>query len=143
MLERIKQFQKSFMFVFISGIGWLIDLFLYTFLVRNLQIPVAYANIISATTAVTFVYFVATKKIFINRGIRVAIKYFFYILYQVVSIIFYSILISLIAYKLESFNMDFQIKEFLLSKILVTPLNLLTNFLFMKWLIEKAECEIK
>ena len=62
-----KIFFQAIKFFGISGIGWLIDMVIFTAL-TNLEVNTILSNIISSLVAVTFVYFTSTKKIFINKN---------------------------------------------------------------------------
>ncbi len=123
----------------LSGIGWIIDMSIFTFL-TFLNTNVIIANIISATTAVTFVYIFSTRKIFENKNenLNLKKKYLFYLVYQIVMILFSSFIIQIIAKQLELVTIVY-IKKYakLIGKILFTPFTMIINFIFMKLLIEK------
>ena len=139
MSKKIKNIIKqAFHFFIVSGIGWLIDMLIYTIISHYL--PVFMANIISSTVSVTYVYIVSTKKIFANAGIDIKIKYLIYIIYQIIMITTFSFVISGLAKFLgQVVKSNFVLKySKICAKILVTPITMVLNFLFMKFLIEKV-----
>lgn len=92
----------------------------------------------SAAIAVTFVYFVATKKTFINNKGSLQKKYILYLLYQVISILLSSLLIGYLSTVISMLTPKvIAIQNEILAKIIVTPITFLSNFIFMKFLIEK------
>lgn len=135
-----KIFFQAIKFFGISGIGWLIDMVIFTAL-TNLEVNTILSNIISSLVAVTFVYFTSTKKIFINKNEKINLnkKYVVYIIYQVLMILASSTLIGLINNGIILyFNYEIFLKySKIIAKILVTPLTMICNFIFMKLLIEK------
>jgi len=135
-----KIFFQAIKFFGISGIGWLIDMVIFTTL-TNLEVNTILSNIISSLVAVTFVYFTSTKKIFINKNEKINLnkKYVVYIIYQVLMILASSTLIGLINKGIILYiNYEIFLKySKIITKILVTPLTMICNFIFMKLLIEK------
>ena len=71
-------------FYLCSGIGWLIDFSIYWLLTSQFGFPVTGANYISSIPAITFVFFVSTRKTFLCRpdGLSKAAKYLIYVVYQ-------------------------------------------------------------
>lgn len=135
-----KIFFQAIKFFGISGIGWLIDMVIFTAL-TNLEVNTILSNIISSLVAVTFVYFTSTKKIFINKNEKINLnkKYVVYVIYQVLMILASSTLIGLINNGIILYiNYEIFLKySKIIAKILVTPLTMICNFIFMKLLIEK------
>ncbi len=126
-------------FVGISGLGWLLDLGVYTVLShfwRNLEL----SNMISSWLGVTFVFIFATRKVFQSAGkIPLWARYLIYLLYQAMLIYFISkALLTVNAFILNNVQIDV-IKNAspVISKIVITPVTILLNFLFMKCVIEK------
>lgn len=131
---------QAFSFFGISGIGWLIDMSIYSIL-TYFNVYTILANIISSFTAVTFVYLISTKKVFvnINDSFNVKKKYIVYILYQVIIVLISSTIINLIAKDLTGSNIELFVNySKILAKIIVTPFTMVTNFMFMKFLVEKV-----
>lgn len=130
---------QAFSFFGLSGIGWLIDMSIYSIL-TYFNVYTILANIISSFVAVTFVYLTSTKKIFvnINDSFNVKKKYIVYILYQVIIVLISSTIINFIAENLVNFDIKLIANYAKISaKIIVTPFTMITNFIFMKFLIEK------
>jgi putative flippase GtrA len=125
---------KLFMgFLLVSGIGWILDLVSYITLTQVFGLPAAYGNFISSMIGVTYVWAVALKRVF-NRGGANGFKFLpVYWGYQTLSGLAYSMLISFVIVELISFKVDqvVTLPAAVLAKILVTPANLLTNFMFM------------
>ncbi|MBQ6773521.1 MAG: GtrA family protein [Synergistaceae bacterium] len=134
-----KIFIQAINFFGISGIGWLLDFCIYTclgFISCNLVLN----NIISSWAGVTFAFVTATRKIFLKRSkIPLKIKYAVYILYQFIMIYLISILLSNINHVIaDILNPDLpQSLSSTISKIFVTPVTMIINFIVMKAVIEK------
>lgn len=135
----LSQFKKFFL---TSGIGWIIDFMIYSIITAFLHTNVLYANIFSSIPAVTFVFIVSTRKNFSNKSTNISlkIKYIIYIIYQMILLLFISNLgqylfnILIKTPWLVTFLGDY-IK--IVVKIIITPITMISNFLFMKGLIEK------
>ena len=130
-------------FLLVSGVGWVLDLDSYTVLTQILDVSPGYANFASSMVGVTYVWVVALNRVF-NRGGRD--KYIFlpiYWAYQAVSILGYSLLISVVVVNLVDFGVDqaIMLPVAVLAKLMVTPVNLLTNFLFMTVLAKFMSAE--
>lgn len=130
--------KQAFGFFGLSGIGWLMDMTIYT-IFTSIGFPTIVSNIISSGVAVTFVYIVSTKKMFINKNESFDLekKYIMYIVYQIVVICVFSFIISKLAISLESVSFLESFAK-ISAKIIVTPFTMLINFAFMKFLIEKV-----
>ena len=126
-------------FLLFSGIGWLIDFGLYGFLTGYLSLPVAGANYLSSVPAITFVFFLSTRKTFQCRpdGLSKGKKYLFYVVYQLLLITAVSFLAQWIA---SGFINTLPIEEELskvLAKITITPITMLCNFFVLRLIAEK------
>jgi hypothetical protein len=125
-----------FGFVLISGVGWLLDFLSYTAMTQVVGFVPAKANFISSMIGVTYVWIVALNRIFDRGNYGRSIYLPIYWGYQAASIIGYSMLISIIA--VSAFNFWFsqilRLPTEVVAKILLTPPNLLTNFIFMNFL---------
>ncbi|UVL98196.1 MULTISPECIES: GtrA family protein [Pseudomonas] len=122
-------------FLLVSGVGWILDLLSYTTLTQAFDVSPAFANFASSMVGVTYVWLIALNRVFKRGGHG---KYIFlpiYWTYQAVSILGYSMLISIVVVKLVDFGIDqvlpLPLPAAVLAKLMVTPVNLLTNFLFM------------
>ena len=131
--------RQALKFFGISGIGWIIDVTIYTILTNILTIHITIANIFSSFVAVTFVFLTSTRKLFINNSkINLKSKYIIYILYQVLLVLITSWSMSLIKTALIDFDINFITNNInLIVKIIVTPITMCINFIVMKNLIEK------
>lgn len=131
--------KQIFGFIGISGIGWLLDFFIYVmlgFVSTNLIMN----NSISSWVGVTFVFVFATRNIFSNESkIPLKYKYFIYLGYQFVLIFVVSNLLDVMnEFILYSISVELIIEySAIFTKILITPLTMNLNFLMMKYIIEK------
>ena len=132
-------YRQAIQFIGISGIGWILDFITFTslsFISGNLILN----NTISSWVAVTFVFCFATRKLFKNNS-RVSLKwkYLIYLVYQCILIFFVSKALNEINIGLLSYStMDFVLRfSAILSKILVTPITMVLNFIVMKGIIER------
>ena len=126
-------------FLGFSGIGWILDFFTYT-LLGIFSENLALNNIISSWVGVTFVFMFATKKIFSdNNHIPLKLKYLIYLLYQVILIFLISkLLVEVDIFIVEKIKLDFIMKfSAIISKIFVTPITMVVNFIVMKIIVEK------
>ena len=123
----------------LSGIGWLMDMTLYSTLC--LFSPRLFLNnTISSWLGVTFVFIFSTRTLFKNNSrIPLKLKYVIYLLYQAVLIYSISkllVVVSAFIINIVPFHFVHKLSA-LLAKIIVTPLTMILNFFFMKGLIEK------
>jgi len=135
----MKLIKQAFKFFGISGIGWLIDFLIYTILTSVFKINVYVSNMISSLVGVSFVFFVSTRKLFINHSkINLKIKYLIYVIYQVILIFTVSKIMLMLKNVFLDFNFNL-IKNYLdlIVKIIITPFTMIINFIVMKKLIEK------
>lgn len=141
-MPNLKKILRQFIkFLFLSGIGWLIDFTLYLIFSNIFDFRIIYSNILSSIPAVTFVFFVSTRRVFVKnkKGFTLKEKYFIYFLYQVILIITISLLgqyLYLLILKNIAVKIELKILK-LIIKILITPITMLINFIVMKFLIEK------
>ena len=138
----LKKILKQFInFLFLSGIGWIIDFTLYLLFSNIFNLKIIHSNILSSIPAVTFVFFVSTRKIFSKNNSRISLKekYLIYFLYQLILILLISLLaqyLYLLSLKNISMNIELKLLKIII-KILITPITMLINFIVMKFLIEK------
>lgn len=137
------------LFTLVSGLGWLIDFGLMSML-SAAGAPIFWSNVVGASCAVIFVFFVAKYKVFKGERRFFSSQLAIYISYQVIVILIASFLISLIAniivmnvldtdHLIENIISKNSIRLFAppMAKIVVTPITLYSNFLFMGWLLER------
>lgn len=130
---------QAIRFVGISGIGWVLDFFVYMVL-KYISDNLVLNNIVSSGIGVTFVFIFATRKIFRNESkIALPWKYLIYILYQCVLIFIISKVLNGINIAIISYiNIGLIVKySAAIAKILVTPITMTLNFFVMKGVIEK------
>ncbi|MBB5192457.1 putative flippase GtrA [Silvimonas terrae] len=114
------------MFGLTSGIGWLIDFGVFSLLV-HLSLRPGFANLISASLAVTFVYFTSVRRIFSTSQTKgVANKFVVYLIYQAMAVPLASIVVDL----LVSWH-----TTPLVAKIAVVPFTCYSNFVFTSYLL--------
>ena len=135
MKKLIIQFLK---FLLISGTGWLIDTTIYTILTVILKYNVIFSNILSSIPAITFVFFVSTRKIFLTHIGKFSLKqkYLIYILYQIILIVTVSI-IGQMLYNISEPLLNNKGLLKIIIKLTITPITMITNFFVMKFLAEK------
>lgn len=126
-------------FVAISGAGWLFDMATYTVLVSVFGASPFAANFASSYVGVTFVWLVAVRRVFeVKNGYNKGYLLIYWV-YQFISITAYSQGVQSVAAALAP-NIPAGISPELaksLPKILITPFNLFTNFLFMRYLTSR------
>ena len=132
---------QALKFFGISGIGWIIDFSIFVLLTK-LHISEVFSNICSSFVAITFVYFVSTKKLFENKSKNLTIrkKFVMYIVYQIIVVSLFSALIGLLTIFIEN-NIEINfilIYKQIIAKIIVTPFTMILNFCFMKFLLERV-----
>lgn len=123
-------------FVFISGVGWLLDMLSYSALSQLIGAEPAYANFASSMIGVTYVWIVALNRLFDRGEYGKSVYLFIYWGYQGASILAYSVLISSVAVSAinSSLSQILGAPLGIVAKIIITGPNLLTNFVFMKFL---------
>lgn len=132
-------FEQVVKFVGLSGIGWMLDFLVYTFL-GFVSVNIVTNNILSSWVGVTFVFLFSTKTVFQNNSqISLKWKYMIYLIYQCVLIIFISKLLNGVNnWILANIGVNLIIKfSAIISKIVVTPITMILNFFVMKSIIEK------
>lgn len=136
----LKQILK---FVFFSGSGFLIDFGVYYYLTSYLAFPVMYANMVSAIPAITWVFVLSTRKVFLrskNSKVPIVFKYCFYLLYQLILLSIVSYFAQFLYDNLHAYVIGIPIiyQYFqLVCKCMITPVTIVCNFLVMKNIIER------
>ena len=134
-----KLFIQAIRFIGLSGIGWILDFTTYTVL-GVISANLVLNNTISSWVGVTFVFLLSTRIVFKNNSkIPLKWKYVIYLLYQCVLIFFISKLLNRGNIYLLTHVTLAVVKNFstIISKILVTPITMVLNFIVMKNVIEK------
>ena len=131
---------QAIKYYLISGIAWILDVVIFTILC-NLIPSTIFANIISSTLGATFTFVVSTRKTFKNNSKKFSIKtkYIIYIVYQIILILVMSVVLAKFS-DLLYYNVPIDLvtsySKFI-AKIIITPITMLLNFIFMKVLIER------
>lgn len=135
----MKKLLKPLKFFGISGIGWLIDVCIYSILSYIFNISVGIANIVSSFVAVTFVFTVSTRKIFQNtKKLKLKYKYIIYLIYQIILIFLSSFVIAWLKDIILGLSIEWLVPYInILVKIIVTPFTMILNYIVMSILIEK------
>jgi putative flippase GtrA len=113
-------------FGIVSGVGWLLDFSLFTLLSWRLLSP-APANAVSALVAVVFVFIASTRKVFYEGTGFSWGKLVAYLAYQ-------AVIIALFSFAIQALTRWSGLPP-PVCKVLVTPVNFYTNFLFMSVLL--------
>jgi len=128
---------RAFRFVVISGIGWICDLTVFELLVQVVHLSSRDANFISCYVGLTLVYFVSLRFVFKKFQNQRSRYLLFFWGFQFCSVITYSFVIgrlSLALNELDLIDPGLKVSGFA-AKVIVTPMNLLTNFRFMRYLV--------
>jgi len=126
--------QVYFTFILLSGGGWLCDFCTFTGLVTLLQWPPFEANFLSSFVGVTFVWLTSLHAVF-GRSRSSSLQFLLiYWFYQLISISLYSQTVRWGASQVVSLSaVPWLVNHAAIAtKIFVTPLNLATNFIFMR-----------
>ena len=136
-----KFFLQILKFIGFSGIGWCLDFILYTIL-AFCGVNLFWANIAGAVLGVSFVFISSTRYIFKNDGqVPLWIKYFLYLIYQAILVTCVSyILVRINAFLLNNISAYIAPNYIaILSKIIITPITMVLNFIVLKNLVEKIK----
>lgn len=124
-------------FALVSGVGWLLDFLAFTALAKAAGRSPFEANFVSSWVGVTFVWFVSLRLIFGAAGRTSLLAVFWGC--QLASILAYSQVLALLASELgTTFGWVAAVGADIAAKIILTPINLLTNFVLMKSLTRFA-----
>lgn len=126
-------------FLGFSGVGWILDFATYT-IFALLSVNLFLCNVFGAIVGVTFVFIFSTRYIFQNNSkIPLITKYFIYIFYQALLVFLISKLLVWVNLMLNQYGYFSFIIKFspILSKILITPITMICNFIVLKGIIEK------
>lgn len=115
-----------------SGIGLALDFGLFLLLVEGKQTP-ASANLVSATAAVSFVYFATVHRVFSYRGRLLLLLFIAYLAFQAIAVTAASVCVGYLAcYWMVP----------ALAKLAILPATFSANFLFMSWLTKRRESAV-
>lgn len=132
------------MFFGISAIGWIIDFSIYLTLTYVFDFEVSVANFLGAVPAISFVFFMSTKKTFVSKdgGFPIFYKYVTYFGYQMILLLCVSLLNQYIyevisTTSIGSIDLVYRYAK-VISKVIITPITMCINFAVMKVLIERV-----
>lgn len=149
--------RQAIVFSVISGLGWIMDVCLTTVLV-SVGVSPFFGSCIGAGTAVTFVYVASRSMVFGQSSTGQSRDFAIYVTWQIFAIATASLLVAWLAGVLTVSSSRFA--TFLsnaygwatydgvalatgASKILVTPLTLAANFVFMRWLTQRGDKSVR
>jgi putative flippase GtrA len=121
-------------FAAVSGTGLALDYAIYTALCAG-GMPAGWANLISATAGVTFVFFASARRIFFAPHRNLHRRFGVYLLYQAVAVTAASWAVGAATAAFEG--------RYLLGKTVILPLSFTANYLFMGWLLSTRERELR
>jgi putative flippase GtrA len=113
-------------FAGVSGAGLCLDYAIYSLLCAS-GVAAGWANLVSASCGVTFVFVVSARRIFAASDDHFLLGLFaIYAIYQVIAVSSASWLVGEATHLLDG--------RYLIGKTLVLPLSFTANYLFMSWL---------
>jgi putative flippase GtrA len=115
---------KVVRFGVVSGVGLGLDVCIFLAL-SALNVRAGIANFVSASVAVTFVYFASTRKVFRYQGQFLFRLFLAYLVYQVIAVALASGAVDGIA-GLGALP--------IVAKLLILPVTFSSNYAFMAWL---------
>ena len=138
-MKKLKSLLIQFIkFLFVSGTGWIIDFGLYSILTGIFGLQILYSNVLSSIPAITFVFIVSTKKIFVENknGFSIKQKYLVYFVYQMILILSVSLLGQFLYTIAIKNKINFSLLKIII-KIMITPVTMVLNFFVIKYLAER------
>ena len=114
-------------YTLIAGTGWLLDNTIYLALIYGAGVSVFFAANIGILIGSAFVYFFATKRIFVTSGGFSWHKWTWFIIFTLATTVFWAAVIDGLAV-LGLWPA--------LAKIAILPFSFYSNFLFLGWLQE-------
>ena len=117
---------KFIKFGFISGFGLVVDLLIYSILIKY-NLHIIYSNAISSSCATISVYIISSILVFnkIDGGI---IKIFLWILYQILNIILFSNVV---------YFFNIYCTSPIVSKLLTIPISFICNYIVISMLLNR------
>lgn len=112
-------------FALVSGAGLGLDFAIFLVLIL-VGLGPGFANLISATAAVTFVYFVSTKQVFDYQG-----RFLFHLF--VVYLVYQALAVTIASWALGWIVAAWELAP-AIAKLLILPATFSANYLFMHWL---------
>ncbi len=134
--------RQGFLFVAISGLGWLLDVTVFMTLSGPVGWQPVAANVVSGSCGSLFVFIVSASGIFQRNDGGMGQKVLVLLTFNLVVILASSLLLGLIATGLAAAAQGYgwaarPAAIRLLAKVIVTPATLLLNFLVVRFLVER------
>ena len=138
-------------FTLVSGIGWLIDFFIFGFSIK-LGLTAAYANLVSASVAVVFVFVTSRQWIFRHHVGSLRSVFVKYVLWNIFAVSIASWGVGTIHGFFSSCAFDFlaftqsnlfrttitaQTLSAIAAKLFITPFTMYSNFVVLGYILEK------
>lgn len=124
-------------FVAISGLGWCLDMLIFSALVGWMRISPGASSFISATL-VSLLVFSSTRRLVFRASGRTGTASFIFLVYTELNIIACSALIELISILITKASPLSIATAGIAAKLAVTPLSLSANYFVSKWLSIKV-----
>jgi putative flippase GtrA len=119
-------------FAAVSGTGLALDYAVYAILCAG-GMGAGWANLISATCGVSFVFFASARRIFFAEHRNLSRHFGVYLLYQAGAVSAASWLVGTATALLDG--------RYILGKTLILPLSFTANYFFMAWLLSGRDRE--
>ncbi|MGG6194186.1 GtrA family protein [Pantoea allii] len=129
--------RNALYFIILSGLGWCIDLIVYSTLVVIFKVSAAPANFLSSYAGLTFVWFTSLKYVFNKKTNKQSTFLLLFWSWQFLSIIVASKAVEHLSSYLNAYSFLTNVNTDIVAKIAVTPVTLLCNYLFMRFLTSK------
>lgn len=134
--------RQAFLFVGVSGLGWLLDTAVFLALSAFAGWGAMEANLLSATCAVLFVFFSSSRSIFRRNDGPVAQKVLVLVAFNAMVIVAASFVLAALVGVIDRGAAALGITLPLLAvrfaaKVIVTPVTLALNFVVVRFLVER------
>ena len=123
-------------FALVAGLGWLVDLAILMALAGWAGLPAGWANVVSSLSAACLVYLVSHYRIHDGRPDAVSLRLGAYLLYTTLLVLGASFVLQFLVRAMSEYITPAQ--ALVTAKVLVTPPQLLANFLVSRHLARKA-----
>lgn len=140
----MRNLREFIIFAFISGLGVTIDFVIMWCLLSSFGFTPFLSNCIGNVCGISFVFFVSSHKLFINKGHLIYLKFLVYLIYSACLIFIASSTIQCLSYmeivsKLQHLLFLKFLPQPVFAKMIVTPFTLIINFIVAKLLIERIK----
>ena len=124
--------KRLLQFAGVSGTGLALDYGIYT-LLCGAGMAAGWANLISASAGVTFVFFASARRIFVTQHRNLERLFLVYLVYQAGAVSAASWAVGAATAVLDG--------RYILGKTVILPLSFTANYLFMGWLLAARDRE--